>query len=63
MGSKSQRQNQHVRRLDSKIRRWKKKGKSTEGLEKELGYCMGEARPKFATGRDCDPRLKKHWQR
>ena len=63
MGSKAQRQNQHVKRLESKIRRWKKKGKNTEGLEKELGYCTGDDRPEFKTGRDTDPRLKKkHWQ-
>ncbi len=60
MGSKLQRQNRHVKRLESKIRRWKKKGKSTVGMEKELGYCMGETRPEFKTGRDADPRLKKH---
>lgn len=62
MGSKAQRQNQHVKRIESKIRRWKKKGKDTSGLEKELGYCMGETRPEFATGRDADPRLKKKWR-
>lgn len=60
MGTKAQRQNQHTKRLESKIRRFKKKGKSTEGLEKELGYMMGEDRPEFKTGRDTDPRLKKH---
>jgi hypothetical protein len=58
MGSKSQRQNQHVKRLESKIRRWKKKGKKTDGLEKELNYCLGEDRPAFKTGRDADPRIK-----
>ncbi len=61
MGSKIQRQNQHVKRLESKIRRWKKKGKNTEGLEKELGYCMGDDRPAFKSGRDVDPRLKKKY--
>ena len=60
MGTKAQRQNQHTKRLESKIRRFKKKGKSTEGLEKELGYMMGEDRPEFKTGRDTDQRLKKH---
>ncbi len=59
-GSKPQRQNQHTKRLESKIRRFKKAGKSTAGLEKELGYMMGEDRPDFRTGRDADPRLKKH---
>ena len=52
-GSKPQRQNQHTKRLESKIRRFKKSGKSTDGLEKE-------ARPDFKTGREADPRLKKH---
>ena len=61
MGSKTQRQNQHVKRLESMIRRWKNKGKNTEGHEKELGYCMGEDRPAFKTGRDVDPRLKKKY--
>ena len=62
MGSKAQRQNQHVRRLMKKIKRFEAKGKSTEGLTKELSYCMGETdRPEFKTGRDCDPRLKKHY--
>jgi len=60
MGSKAQRQNQHTKRLESKIKRWKKKGKDTSGLEKELGYMMGESRPEFKTGRDADPRLKKY---
>lgn len=59
MGSKAQRQNQHVKRLEAKIRKFKKKGKSTERLEKELGYCMGDARPEFRTGAAADPRLKK----
>jgi hypothetical protein len=59
MGSKAQRQNQHVKWLEAKIRKFKKKGKSIAGLEKELGYCMGDARPEFKTGRDVDPRLKK----
>jgi len=63
MGSKVQRQNRHVKRLDSKIRRWKKKSKNTDGLEKELGYCMGEKRPEFATGKNSDPRMKKRWNK
>lgn len=62
MGSKVQRQNQHVKRLEKKIRKFKKKGKSTGGLAKELGYMLGEDRPEFKTGRDVDPRLKKTWQ-
>ena len=60
MGSKAQRQNQHVRQLMSKIRKFEKAGKNTDGLQKELSYCMGETdRPVFKTGRDADPRLKK----
>ena len=58
-GSKSQRQNQHVRKLNSKIKKFKKAGKNTARLEKELGYMMGDDRPTFNTGRDADPRLKK----
>ena len=60
MGSKLQRQNQHVRRLNMKIKKFKSKGKDTAGLEKELGYMSGDDRPEFKTGRDADPRLKKH---
>ena len=61
-GSKLQRQNQHRRRLISKIKRWKAKGKDTVGLEKDLGHSSGKLdRPTFRSGRDCDPRLKK-WQ-
>ena len=62
MGSKAQRQNQHVRRLMKKIKKFAAKGKSTKGLTKELSYCMGEEdRPEFKSGRDADPRLKKHY--
>jgi hypothetical protein len=60
MGSKAQRQNQHMRRINSKIRKFKKKGKSVEKLEKELAYMLGEERPTFRTGREADPRLKKY---
>jgi hypothetical protein len=59
MGNKAQRQNQHTRRLASKIRKFEKKGKSIAGLEKELSYMLGEKRPAFKTGREADPRLKK----
>ena len=38
---------------------FKKNKKNTEGLEKELGYCMGDDRPAFKTGREADPRFKK----
>lgn len=60
MGSKAQRQNQHVKRLERKIRQFTAKGKSTEKLEKELGYANGGARPEFRTGREADPRVKKN---
>ena len=59
MGSKTQRQNQHVKKLERKIKKFKLKGWDTSGLEKELGYCMGETRPEFRTGTKADPRLKK----
>tara|TARA_Y100000034_G_scaffold125294_1_gene174622 strand:+ start:413 stop:694 length:282 start_codon:yes stop_codon:yes gene_type:complete len=51
MGNKAQRQNQHVRRLNSKIRKFEKRGWATAGLEKELGFMLGEDRPSFKTGR------------
>ena len=60
MGSKAQRQNQHVRRLLNKIARFKKKGKETSHMEKELAYCVGDKdRPSHATGQAADPRMKK----
>ena len=60
MGSKLQRQMQHIRFLEKKIRKFKLKDKSVEKLEKELSYCNGESeRPKFKTGRGADPRLKR----
>ena len=58
MGTKHQRQNQYVRRLEAKIRKFKKKKKDTTGLEKELGYVMGELRPTFKTGREANPSKK-----
>tara|TARA_R110001583_G_scaffold21333_12_gene81070 strand:- start:1267 stop:1458 length:192 start_codon:yes stop_codon:yes gene_type:complete len=62
MGSKSERQNQHLKRLMSKIKKFEKNGKSVEGLKKELGYAVGETkRPVFKTGREADPRLKKKY--
>jgi hypothetical protein len=60
MGSKAQRQNKHVKRLEKKIRQWKKKGKKTDGLEKELNYCLGEDRLTHKTGREADSRIKKY---
>ena len=62
MGSKAQRQNQHVRKLMSKIRRFEKANKDTAGLQKELSFCMGETkRATFKTGREADQRLKKKY--
>ena len=59
-GSKAQRQNQYVRNLMAKIRKFKKQEKSVEKLEKELSYAIGdEKRPDFKTGRDADPRFRK----
>jgi hypothetical protein len=60
MGSKAQRQNQHMRKLMKKIEKFKKKGISTAGLEKELGYCSGDTpRPSFRTGSIADSRNKR----
>ena len=59
MGNKTQRQNQHVRRLTNKIRKFEKRGKSTVKLEKELGYMMGGERAEHKTGREADLRLKR----
>jgi hypothetical protein len=62
MGTKAQRQNQHMRRLMSKIKKFEKTGRNTEGLQKELLYCVGETdRPPFKTGRDVDRRSKKRY--
>ena len=59
-GSKSQRQNQHMRNLMSKIKKFERQGKSVEGLKKELSYVVGEEdHPPFRTGRDADPKLKR----
>jgi len=60
MGSKAERQNQHIKRLIAKIKKFKAKGRATEGLEKELGYMEGGDRQSFKTGRDADPRYKKN---
>ena len=60
MGSKAQRQNQHMRRLMMKIRRFEKRGKNVEKLQKELAYVVGEKpRPEFKTGTAADRRLKR----
>tara|TARA_R110001583_G_scaffold43210_3_gene137468 strand:- start:2001 stop:2231 length:231 start_codon:yes stop_codon:yes gene_type:complete len=51
MGNKLERQNQHQKRLKSKIKRFEKRGWSIAGLQKELAYCTGEAdRATFDTG-------------
>ncbi len=59
MGSKAQRQNQHIKRLERKIRQFEKKGLNTEKLQKEKGYAEKGGRPEFRTGREADPRIKK----
>ena len=59
MGSKTQRQNQYVKKLERKIKKFKLRGWNITGLEKELEYCMGETRPEFRTGMKADQRLKK----
>jgi hypothetical protein len=61
MGSKLERQNQHKRRLKKKIKKFEAKGKNVAGLKKELGYVNGTLdRPIIKSGRDIDPRFKKH---
>lgn len=60
MGSKAQRQGQHVKRLQSKIKKFTKKNKNVDGLQKELEYASGKnPRPAFKTGKEVDPRVKK----
>ena len=60
MGSKVQRKNQHIRRLKTKIRRFKAKGRKTDKLLKELGYALGETeRPSCKTGSVADARNRK----
>jgi len=57
-GSKSQRQNQHVRRLMMKIERHKKRKWNVEGMERELAFCVGDKeRLAFKTGRVADERF------
>jgi len=59
MGSKNERQNQHLVKLNAKIRRFTTKGLSVAGLQKELAYCEGDkARPACRTGRSADHRFK-----
>lgn len=60
MGSKEQRKNQHIQKLNKKIRAFEKKGKSTDALKKELAFANGStSRPEFKTGREADIRTKK----
>ena len=61
MGSKLQRQNQYTKWLESKIRKFKKRGWSTEGLEKELGYMTGSPRPDFKSGSEVSPNKKRSY--
>tara|TARA_R110002020_G_scaffold50716_6_gene143190 strand:+ start:45609 stop:45755 length:147 start_codon:yes stop_codon:yes gene_type:complete len=45
----------------SKADRFKKAGKSTAGLEREIAFVTKDSeRPAFKTGREADPRLKKY---
>ena len=61
-GSKPQRQNQYMKRLMAKIRKFEKQGKAVEKLKKELAFVVGDAeRPKFKTGVDANSRLKKRY--
>jgi hypothetical protein len=61
-GSKSQRQNQHQRRLMQKIARHTKRGWKTEGLERELAFSLGDSkRPSFNSGRAADQRFQRRY--
>ena len=60
MSSKAQRLNQHVTKIMRKIKKFERKSWKTDGLKKELSYCMGETpRPAFKTGATVDPRKNK----
>ena len=59
MGSKLQRQNQHLRRLTMKVARHEKRGLNTDGLKREIARMEGAERKAHATGRDVDPRYGK----
>ena len=60
MGSKLQRQNQHIKRIERKIRQYTAKGLNTDKLNKELGYAKDSStRPEHKTGREADARTKK----
>jgi hypothetical protein len=61
MGSKVQRQNQHLRRLMMKKTRHEKRGWNTDGLTREIAYVSGEKeRPAHNTGRVADERMKRY---
>ena len=61
MGSKAQRQNQHLRRLMMKKARHEKRGWNTDGLAREIAYVSGDKeRPAHNTGRVADPRHKRY---
>ena len=58
-GSKSERQNQHIRRLMMKIARHTKREWNVAGLEKELAFVLGDKkRPVAKTGRAADKRYQ-----
>tara|TARA_Y100000310_G_scaffold9417_1_gene9857 strand:+ start:35377 stop:35580 length:204 start_codon:yes stop_codon:yes gene_type:complete len=58
-GSKAQRQNQHMKKLMLKIKKFEKQGKSVDKLKKELSFAVGEKdRPAFKTGKEADPKFK-----
>lgn len=60
MGSKEQRANQHIRRIERKIRQYTAKGLNTDKLNKELGFAKDKStRPEHKTGREADARTKK----
>jgi hypothetical protein len=60
MGSKVQRQNQYLRRLEMKRARHERRGLKTDGLDREIAFLTGDKeRPKMKTGREADPRFKR----
>ena len=61
MGSKAQRQNQHLRHLMMKKNRHDKRGWNTDGIAREIAYVSGEKeRPAHSTGRVADERMKRY---
>lgn len=59
MGSKAQRQNQHLRRLTMKVARHEGRGWNTDGLKREIARMEGADRKAHLTGREADPRFGK----